>query len=445
MAISFFIQFKLGGFAKQYAKWVKKCINKEAKRLRMRKLKQPKFKPHISLFGPAKTYNIREVISEVKRIGKKYTVVPFKLGGFDQFRNVDANWLLFSVYPSIELRQLRYELAQGLLETDKLIHKTGQRFDRGFNYKFHSSLGVYSPKDGDKFTKLVEYARENCTLDKFKHHRASLIGKIINTIKTYVLGIRESNSNIHLHLIRITVSGKGRREYDLVLKKLLIGREAWSRYWRKKTIEALKLELNPPKEESVPLSKANNVYLISDTHFGHKNVIFKFIHRPFRNTNEMNTTIKNNWNKKVSRAGSVYFLGDYTGPSIRGYYTKLEYWTNQLKGSITSIMGNHDRNGGCVKFTKARILHIGKYTFLLIHNPSDRYISNIKTQYDWIIHGHTHNNKMDRYPFINGEKRTINVSVELINYNPVSLDFLLSLDLDSIKRMPTIDSQPERW
>lgn len=51
---------------------------------------------------------------------------------------------------------------------------------------------------------------------------------------------------------------------------------------------------------------------------------------------------------------------------------------------------------------------------------------------------------MKNYPFINGEKKTINVSAELLNYRPVDLDFLISLGLDSIKRMDTIDSKPER-
>jgi hypothetical protein len=52
---------------------------------------------------------------------------------------------------------------------------------------------------------------------------------------------------------------------------------------------------------------------------------------------------------------------------------------------------------------------------------------------------------MDNYPFINGERKTINVSADLINFTPVSLNYLLSLELSSIKRMRTIDSEPERW
>lgn len=91
------------------------------------------------------------------------------------------------------------------------------------------------------------------------------------------------------------------------------------------------------------------------------------------------------------------------------------------------------------------VIRVGQHNFLLIHNPSDKKIKTTKARYDWIIHGHVHNNETDRYPFINGEHKTINVSSEMTKYRPVSLEYLLSLNLDSIKRMRTIDSQPERW
>ena len=76
----------------------------------------------------------------------------------------------------------------------------------------------------------------------------------------------------------------------------------------------------------------------------------------------------------------------------------------------------------------------------LVHDPV-----NLPIKWDdWVIHGHKHNNDMKNYPFINGENKTINVSAELLNYKPVDLDFLISLKLDSIKRMDLVDSQPVR-
>jgi len=43
--------------------------------------------------------------------------------------------------------------------------------------------------------------------------------------------------------------------------------------------------------------------------------------------------------------------------------------------------------------------------------------------------------------FINSENKTINVSVELINYTPVSIDFLVDM-MDEIVYGETVDEEP---
>jgi calcineurin-like phosphoesterase family protein/2'-5' RNA ligase len=446
----FFIEFRLSGFAEEYARWVDARVYREARRLRIRKLKH-KFPPHITLFGEAKTHNLRGVIANVERVGRHHTLVPFKMGGFSYFPKPDEYWLYLDVDPSPELEQLRFELAQTFIRSEKLIANTCKEFDHSPKYSFHCSIIRCNPSKDWKFKekseKLLEYARTKCTLENFRQHKASLLDKLVLIIKKYIFGAEEGDPNIHLHLLRIRISGKGGGEYDLLLKKLLTGRKVWSRFWRRRSIEALKTELSPPREEHLSLSNSSKLYFIGDTHFGHKNII-KHCDRPFPNVAKMDKVIKQKWNSNVGESDTVYFLGDYTGPPrrLRKYYEKLQYLTEQLKGNKKSILGNHDRIGGCVKFEKAVILKVdGGPKFLLIHNPADQKINYIKGKYDWIIHGHVHNNKMDRYPFINGEEKTINVSVELIDYKPVSLSFLLSLGLDSIRCMRTIDSQPEKW
>jgi len=438
----FFSEFRLQGYAKQYAKWVRARVHREARRLRIREAGGRRFVSHIALFGGARTNNLRRVIAEVERVGQKYTLVPFKVGGFDKFQNPDANWLYLDVDPSSDLEQLRYELAQNLLRSERMIYDTCETYDLKSKYKFHCSIGKYAPEANDKFEKLFEYAETKCSLEAFKQHKASVFGRLFNIIKKYILKEKEDDPHINLHLLRVTVLGRGSRiqsEYDLVLGRSLSRREALSRYWWRKTIEKFRdLQNAPPEEEPPPIS-SNSVYFIGDTHFDHKNII-KYCHRPFSNVTEMNEVIKNNWNSTVGDNETVYFLGDW---SFGRGSKPANYWKRQLKGRIVSIHGSHDRNNkrNEIKFEKTKVLHVGGYSFLLIHNPEDK-----KTEWHgWIIHGHVHNNKMDRYPFINGEQKTINVSVELINYKPVSLSYLLSLGLDSIRRMRTIDSQPERW
>jgi len=51
---------------------------------------------------------------------------------------------------------------------------------------------------------------------------------------------------------------------------------------------------------------------------------------------------------------------------------------------------------------------------------------------------------MPDYPFIDGRWKTINVSCELINYTPVDIDWILDRDIDTIRRMETINSEPVR-
>ena len=50
-----------------------------------------------------------------------------------------------------------------------------------------------------------------------------------------------------------------------------------------------------------------------------------------------------------------------------------------------------------------------------------------------------------KFPFIDGERKRINVSVEVIDYSPVSLDYLISLNLPAIKRKKTLHSPTEYW
>lgn len=53
------------------------------------------------------------------------------------------------------------------------------------------------------------------------------------------------------------------------------------------------------------------IFYISDTHFGHENII-KICNRPYQNIQEMNEDIIKRWNNKVKPEDNVYFLGDFT-------------------------------------------------------------------------------------------------------------------------------------
>lgn len=144
------------------------------------------------------------------------------------------------------------------------------------------------------------------------------------------------------------------------------------------------------------------MYLISDLHLNHKNVI-RYCNRPFSSMKEMNRRLINNWNSVVNYTDTVYFLGDFS-------FGKPSLWIKKLNGNIIFIRGNHDNFG----YNHAEIEHDG-YRFFLTHNPR-------WAEYDgWIIHGHVH----DTRPLVDREKKRINVSCEMTNYRPISIEDII--------------------
>ena len=123
-----------------------------------------------------------------------------------------------------------------------------------------------------------------------------------------------------------------------------------------------------------------------------------------------------NWNCRVKEDDAVYFLGDMRyGPGSMDAPACLR----KLHGKITCISGNHDMAmKGSSPYT---IFTSHGIRFILVHDPGD-------APYDpgaWVVHGHHHNNDLREYPFFDPLKRRINVSIEVIGYQPVSLGTLL--------------------
>ncbi|HON81094.1 MAG TPA: 2'-5' RNA ligase family protein [Methanoregulaceae archaeon] len=171
------------------------------------------------------------------------------------------------------------------------------------------------------------------------------------------------------------------------------------------------LQLTGPVYRTTP-----GIFVISDLHFGHTNII-RYCHRPFSSVIEMDTVLLDNWNFTVRPDDLVIYLGDLRYG--RGA-PPADHFLNRLQGNITSIIGNHDDPlPGAVPSLMVTCQDI---PFLCIHNPGEV----PEDSHGWVIHGHIHNNDLERYPFINGEQRTINVSAELVKYAPVSLDEIAS-------------------
>lgn len=154
-------------------------------------------------------------------------------------------------------------------------------------------------------------------------------------------------------------------------------------------------------------------YIISDTHFGHKNII-KYCNRPFKNTKEMDYLLVKNWNNRVSDKDIVFHLGDF---SYIGSKIFNKYW-NQLNGKKILIRGNHDSKHSIIEEI---LIYYKKKTILLIHYPVS--IPLKETNISLVLCGHVHNNW--KYKIEENYVPIINMSVEVWNYTPISLDKII--------------------
>ena len=152
------------------------------------------------------------------------------------------------------------------------------------------------------------------------------------------------------------------------------------------------------------------VYFISDTHFGHRNII-RYSNRPYETVGEMDGDLIKNWNDTISPNDVVYHLGDFC---LRGVdYTQNV--VNQLNGTKKILLGNHDRTS--VTFWKRMGFDevfkepVVRDNYILSHEPIDNP--------DRLnIHGHTHTLKAQSIMHIP-------VCVEMIGYKPISIDDLM--------------------
>jgi calcineurin-like phosphoesterase family protein len=177
------------------------------------------------------------------------------------------------------------------------------------------------------------------------------------------------------------------------------------------------IELTKPQ-----YSSEREIFVISDLHLGHGNII-KYCSRPFPHdaVDEMDQMLIRNWNYTVKPDDRIYHIGDLCyGPLARNLYEYLQ----RLNGQVTLIQGNHDERERAPVHSEPMVHK--DIPFLLVHDPDDAPVP----FEGWVIHGHHHNNDLENYPFINFEKRRINVSAELVRYQPVPLAELCNIIKD---------------
>jgi len=221
--------------------------------------------------------------------------------------------------------------------------------------------------------------------------------------------------------IRVLKDGVPWKIYDLALGRWIQPAEERDRECLAESCRHLRRVRGYELSPGAPCSTAGDrgPALSADLHLGHDGVI-NYYCRPFLPgaTAEMDEVLIRNWNASLEPAQPVWHLGDFT---YKADYGTNEEYRKRLNGRISWIRGNHDI---CLPEAEdSAIISYGGYDFLLIHNPK-----HIPDSWSgWVIHGHTHNNRLGEYPFFSGEEKTVNVSVEVTGYRPVYLSDIVTL------------------
>jgi calcineurin-like phosphoesterase family protein len=169
-----------------------------------------------------------------------------------------------------------------------------------------------------------------------------------------------------------------------------------------------------------------NLY-ISDLHFGHKNVI-GFDHRPFADSDEMDSALIELWNGRVQEDDTVYIVGDICFCNKR----PADWYLRQLKGHKILVLGNHDgeimNNPKALHYLegigKIMEIHDGEKEIVLCHYPMADW-NGCVSRGTWHIYGHIHNRKDEAYHYMKTKERALNAGCMINNYTPASFNELV--------------------
>ena len=169
-----------------------------------------------------------------------------------------------------------------------------------------------------------------------------------------------------------------------------------------------------------------NIFFCSDHHFGHASILsFKRSDgtplRDFATVEEMNETMIDRHNSVVRPQDKVYFLGDVT-MSTKSY--SLDF-LSRMNGTKILIKGNHDQCKPLAYLEHFKDIR-GSHQFeglIMTHIPIH---PQSLARWGLNIHGHLHANLVLRELSHLPDPRYFNVSMEQINYTPISLEEIRS-------------------
>lgn len=160
-------------------------------------------------------------------------------------------------------------------------------------------------------------------------------------------------------------------------------------------------------------------YGISDTHFGHKNIL-RFDSRPFPDIVTHDKVIIENINDTLSAGDELYHLGD-----VAFHDDNLTRFFSMIRKDIKLILirGNHDDK---IAWKRRREFHEAHEALYVRHEGEQFYLSHYAHRVwrnshhgSFHLYGHTHGS-LESEPW--GKSMDIGVNVPGIDYRPI--DFM---------------------
>lgn len=170
-------------------------------------------------------------------------------------------------------------------------------------------------------------------------------------------------------------------------------------------------------------SEQSKIFFIGCTHWGHKKII-EYTNRPFKTVEEMDEAMINNWNSVVNKNDKVIHHGDVIFNKNTIDPSRI---LNKLNGEIYLVVGNHcdvEKLVRCSnKIVMARDLleiQVNKQNIVCCHYPMKSWNKAYYGSWHTYCHVHTaFQSPLDELSY--------NISVEWINYTPLSFDQLTTI------------------
>lgn len=173
-------------------------------------------------------------------------------------------------------------------------------------------------------------------------------------------------------------------------------------------------------------------YFIADTHFGHANII-RLCNRSFADVGEMDKTMADAWNYRVTDRDDIWILGDFAFGKC-GYAEGL---LKQLNGHKHLVTGNHDHrwmkdmdlSRYFESVNEIAQIKLDDKIIVMCHYPMMTW--NRSHYGAYLVFGHIHDDtRMSFWPMIKDNDHMLNAGVDVNHFMPVTFEEMIANNAD---------------